>query len=97
MLRSTIHNIFDKIILQLIVIISVLPVTDLVDNYDEVFIIMISYALVIIPLIIIVIKAWINKKVNIIQIAFYKCKNIFISCYYYSNAIATDDLQVRTS
>ena len=90
---STIHNIFDGIILQLIVIISVLPVTELVDNYDEVFIITISYALVILPLIIIVIKDWINKKVNIIQIAFYKCKNIFILCYYYNNAIATDDLQ----
>ena len=88
---STIHNIFDGIILQLIVIISVLPVTELVDNYDEVFIISIIYALVILPLIIIVIKAWINNKVVFIQIAFYKSKNIFSSCYY--NAIATDDLQ----
>ena len=36
---STIHNIFDGIVLQLIVIISVLPVIELVDEYDETFII----------------------------------------------------------
>ena len=87
---STIHNIFDGIILQLIVIISVLPVTELVDQYDKIFVVVIIHVIVILPLIsFIVIKVWINK--NIIQIASHKCKNIFFSCYY--NEIATDDLQ----
>ena len=87
---STINNIFDGIILQLIVIISVLPVIEFVDQYDEIFVTVIIYVLVILPLIsFIAIKVWINK--NIIQIASYKCKNMFISCYY--NEVATDDPQ----
>ena len=87
---STIHNIFDGIILQLIVIISVLPVTEFVDKYDEIFVMVIIYASIILPLTsFIAIKLWINKK--IIQIASYKCRNILSSCYY--NAIATDNPQ----
>ena len=87
---STINNIFDGIILQLIVIISVLPVIEFVDQYDEIFVTVIIYVLVILPLIsFIAIKVWINK--NIIQIASYKCKNMFISCYY--NEVASDDPQ----
>ena len=87
---STIHNIFDGIILQLIVIISVLPVIEFVDQYDKIFVIVIIYVLLILPLIsFIAIKVWINK--DIIQIVYYKCKHIFISCYY--NEVATDDLQ----
>ena len=50
----------------------------------------ILYLLVILPLIsFIAIKVWINK--DIIQIVYYKCKHIFISCYY--NEVATDDPQ----
>ena len=87
---STIHNIFDGIILQLIVIISVLPVIEFVDKYDEIFVMVIVYVLVILPLMsFIVIKVWINK--NIIQIVSYKCKKIFISCYY--NEVSTDNSQ----
>ena len=87
---STIHNIFDGIILQLIVIISVLPVIEFVDQCDKIFVIVIIYVLLILPLIsFIAIKVWINK--DIIQIVYYKCKHIFISCYY--NEVATDDLQ----
>ena len=87
---STIHNIFDGIILQLIVIISVLPIIEFVDQYDKDFVIVIIYVLVILPLIsFIAIKVWINK--DIIQIASFKCKHIFISCYY--NEVATDDPQ----
>ena len=89
---STIHNIFDGIVLQLIVIISVLPVIEFVDQYDKILIILIIYVLVILPFIsFIAIKAWISKKVNIIQIVSYKCKNILSSCYY--NEITTDDPQ----
>ena len=87
---STIHNIFDGIILQLIVIISALPVIEFADKYDEIFIMVIVNVFVILPLMsFIVIKVWINK--NIIQIISYKCKKIFISCYY--NEVATDNSQ----
>ena len=87
---STIHNIFDGIILQLIVIISVLPFIEFVDQYDEIFVTVMIYVLVILPLIIfIAMKVRINK--NIIQIAFYKCKHIFISYYY--NEVAIDGPQ----
>ena len=87
---STIQNIFDGIILQLIVIISVLPVIEFADQYDEDFVIVMIYVLVFLPLIsFIAIKVWINK--NIVQIVSYKCKNIYTSCYY--NEVATDDPQ----
>ena len=87
---STINNIFDGIILQLIVIISVLPVIEVVDQYNETFVIVIIYFLVILPLIsFIAIKVWINK--NIIQIALCKYKNIFIACYH--NKKAADNPQ----
>ena len=70
--------------------ISVLPVIEFVDQYDEIFVIAIIYVLVILPLIsFIAIKVWINK--NIIQIASHKFKNMFISCNY--NEIVTDDPQ----
>ena len=51
------------IILQLIVIISVLPVVQLIGNYDETLVLVIAYLLVICPIItLIVIKLWINWK-----------------------------------
>ena len=66
---STIHNIFDGIILHLIIIISALTKVDLIDNYDETFVLVITYLLVIMPLTsFIVIRFWVNKKH--IQIAF---------------------------
>ena len=59
---STIHNVFDGIILQLIVIISVLPVVELVDNYNKTFVQVIAYLLVILPLTsFTIIKLWNNK------------------------------------
>ena len=84
---STILNIFDGIVLQFIVIISASPVFELVDKYDETFIIAMTYTFPLISFI--AIKIWMCK--NIIKIASYKCKNIFSSCYY--NEIATDDQQ----
>ena len=47
---STIHNIFDGIILQLIVIISILPLVELVDNYNATLVVVITYFLIIMPL-----------------------------------------------
>ena len=59
---STIHNVFDGIILQLIVIISVLPVVEFVDNYNKTFVQVIAYLLVILPLTsFTIIKLWNNK------------------------------------
>ena len=76
---STIHNIFDGIILQLTVIISILPVIEFVDNYNKIFVIVIIYHLVILPIIsFIAIKGLISK--NIIQIAYCKCKKICCCC-----------------
>ena len=45
--ENRLYGIFDGIILQLIVIVSVIPVIELVDEYDEIFIIVIIYLLVI--------------------------------------------------
>ena len=47
---STIHNVIDGIILQLIVIISVLPLVEIVDDYNETLILVIAYSLVILPM-----------------------------------------------
>ena len=59
---STIHNVFDGIILHLIIIISGLPAVEFVDNYDETFVVVIIYLLVILPWIsFIAIKLWVNK------------------------------------
>ena len=60
---SAINNIFDAIILQLIVIISVLSVVEFPENYEKSFIVVTTYLLVILPLVSFVsIKLWINRK-----------------------------------
>ena len=56
---STIHNILDGIILQLIVIISVLRVVEFFDDYDETLVVVVAYLLVICPIVLfITIKLW---------------------------------------
>ena len=61
---STIHNVFDGIILQLIVIISVLSVVEFVDNYDETFVLVVTYLLIILPLLgFVTMKLWLNIKI----------------------------------
>ena len=47
---STFLIVFDGIILQLIVIISGLSVVELVDNYNEMFVVGITYLFVLLPL-----------------------------------------------
>ena len=60
---STIHNAFDGIILHLIIIISTLTKIDLIDIYDETFVLVITYCLVVMPLTsFIAIKFWLNRK-----------------------------------
>ena len=48
---KTIHNIFDGVILQLIVIIPTLPIIEFVDNYNRNLIAIITYILIILPII----------------------------------------------
>ena len=75
---SMIDNIFDGIILQSIVILSVLPIVEYVDNYNETFVEVIAYLLLIWPLAgFIAIKLWINR--NKIQNAIKRCKTTICS------------------
>ena len=84
---STIHNIFDGIILHLIIIISALTKVNLTDDYDETFILVITYCLVVMPLTsFIVIKFWLNRKQ--IRIAFKNWSKKWL--YKYSSVPAGD-------
>ena len=60
---SAILNIFDGIILQLIVIISVLRVVEFVEDYNKSLVMAVGYLLVILPLTAFgIMKLWANKK-----------------------------------
>ena len=84
---STFLNVFDGIILQLIVIISGLPVVEFVDNYDETFVLAITYVLVILPLTaFIAMKLWFNKK-NILD-ALNSCR---VKYFHKYRTLPTDD------
>ena len=86
---STIHNIFDGIILQLIVIISVLPIVEFIDNYDKTLVMAMAYALLLLPVAsFITINMLINKnKIHgLIKHLYIKCS----SNYVYA-ALSTDD------
>ena len=88
---SAINNIFDGIILQLIVIISVLSVVEFTENYAEAFILTISYLLVILPLpSFVVIKLWINRKS--IQSEFKQLKQ---RCVYRYNVLPTNEESIE--
>ena len=90
---STFYNIFDGMMLQLIVIISVLPMVQFIDdNYDETSILVLSYLLVILPLAtLIVTRLCINKKD--IQNSIKDFKEKFIRKY---NVVSNDDAEEIT-
>ena len=95
---STFLNVFDGIILQLIVIISGLPVVEFVDNYDETFVLTITYVLVILPLTaFIAMKLWLNKKniLNVLKDCRVKCLHVLkdcrVKCLHKQRASHTDD------
>ena len=95
---STFLNVFDGIILQLIVIISGLPVAEFVDNYDETFVLTITYVLVILPLTaFIAMKLWFNKKniLNVFKDCRVKCLHVLkdcrVKCLHKQRALHTDD------
>ena len=84
---NTFHNIFDGAILQFIVMLSILPTTELVDNYNKIFVSVIVYLLIILPLATsITINLWINK--NNIQNAFKDCSKSCLQKWH--NVVATD-------
>ena len=60
---SKFYNTFDGVILQLIVIISVLPMIQFIGDYDGTLFLVITYLLVVLPLTtFITLQLWINKK-----------------------------------
>ena len=78
---STFLNVFDEIILQLIVIISGLTAVEFVDNNDETFVLIIIYLLVILPVMsLIAIKLCLN--ITVIQKGIKDCKTKFSSVQY---------------
>ena len=86
---STFLNVFDGIISQLIVIISGLPVVEFINNYDETFVLAITYVLVILPLTaFIAMKLWFN--INNILKALKDCK---VKYFHRYSALPTDDAE----
>ena len=83
---STFLNVFDGIILQLIVIISGLSAVEIVDNYDETFVLAITYLLVILPLTsFVAIMLWFSKKAIINAIKDCKVK------YFHKYSVSPND------
>ena len=82
--------VFDGAILQLIVILSMLPIIELVDNYDKTFVLVMIYLLIILPLASsITIKLWVNR--NNIQNAFKNCSKSCLQKWHNAVARPTDD------
>ena len=84
------YNIFDGIILQLIVILSVLPIVDFVENYDETLVAVVAYLCTILPLAsFTTMKLWINK--NRIQDII---KSLIIKHLHKYNIVPTDEMEI---
>ena len=89
---NNIYNIFDGIILQMIVIISVLPMIEFAGNYDETMVAIVAYVFVTLPLAsFIAIKLWLNK--NTIQNILKSLINLKKYSHKYT-AIPTDDVEM---
>ena len=85
------QNIFDGIVLQLIVLISVIPVVEFVDNYYAPLIMVMAYILITLPLtIFVVMKLWINRSsaLGIIKNCFNKM------CMHTYHAVPHDDVEM---
>jgi len=86
---STIHNIFDGMVLQLITTLSVLSIVEFVDYYNKTFVVVTAYILIILPLVsFIAINFWINK--NKIQNTLKYWVKKFSHRY---NTISTEDVE----
>ena len=85
-----IHNIFDGIVLQVIVITSVLPVIEYVDNYNEILVTVFAYLCTFLPLIsFVIIKLWINES-KICGIV----KSLSIKYLHKYQAIPNEDVEI---
>ena len=81
---DTFQNIFDGVILQFIVALSVLPIIEFVNYYDEIFVSIIVYFLTILPLAsFAVIKPWINRET---------IRHVFKKCLHKYNVVSTNDV-----
>ena len=86
---NTIHNIFDGIILQSIVVVSVLPIPELNDENSKTLVVVIAYFLVLWPLAsFVAIKLWINQK-NILD----TFKHLSQWCSNKYNKLVTDNVE----
>ena len=84
------YNIFDGIILQLIVILSVLPIVDFVENYDETLVAVVAYLCTILPLAsFTTMKLWINR--NGIQDII---KSLIIKHLHKYHTVPTDEMEI---
>ena len=105
---SAVYNIFDGIILQLIVIVSVLPIVEYVNKYNETLVMVTAYVLVITPFAgFITINLWIERKkvqnsIKKIRNVIKKVHNVIKQCstkcssdHVYS-ALPTDDTDEPT-
>ena len=87
---DNICNIFDGIILHLIVVISVLPIIEFAEDYNKRLIIVVTFVFVIIPLAsFIAVKLWVNKNEiqSFIKLFTTKCINRY-------NTLPTDDVEI---
>ena len=80
---ETFQNIFDGVILQIIVALSVLPIIEFFNYYEEIFVSIIVYFFTILPLAsFATIKPWMNRK---------KIQHAFKKCLHKYNVVSTDD------
>ena len=94
---KTIHNIFDGVILQLIVIIPILPIIEFVDNYNRTLVVTITYLLIILPITsFVTIKLLLHKNEirNAIKYWFKMCSR---KIEYISIAMSTDDVELTNN
>ena len=92
---QAIDNIFDGIILQLIVMIAVLPIVEFVDNYNAMLVLVVTYLLIMLPLAsFITIKLLVHKTEiknvinNAIKYCFKRCSRQI------EHNITTDDMEL---
>ena len=85
-----VYNVFDGIILQLIIIISVLPIIEFTGNYNETLVTVVAYGVVVLPLTsFLTFKLWLNK--NGIQDTI---KSVIIKYKHKYNAVPTHDVEI---
>ena len=89
------NNIFDGMMLQLMIIIAAIPLVEFTDNYDETFVLIALYFLIILPAVcFFTTKIWINKKriLNVIHGGFAYYIRIFPRCSRQQRSLSTCDV-----